>query len=417
LAETEKKVSRAIWARGITVLLLIGVVGHVFYWYWPRRRASVPSPTSPVANLILREAGSEIRVWMPFPHQNLGSLEGRLDDMDSIGRALQELSGAAQPFELPSFGPFRVPPATEMALASDRAATGFVAVARVYPVAAWLFRAAGRLAGNPWMGGGDLILGGREVRVEWRGSLWIARTKGEELDQKIGREGVGPSVMLLRLGSLPGPIPGGLYRLLADGPRMVLTSNLSGGPDSPPGIENLRLEDVALAWIRVSKSGESPVLNSLVAFSGGPTRQVDLPALLVAETGSSVSWQLPGERILDAIGAEVFERSTGRWNLRSYDSESLRRGEDLVAGLEAFARGVGPTQVLTVGYMDLVEAFRVALGVGEALDQVPIFGGTEARRWLAFARILEDMSGISQVFLWVTEPNRLELQFWPAAAN
>ncbi len=85
MAESARNGRRgAIWARVVALLVLVGVVGHVFYWYWPRRRASVPSSESPVANLVLREAGSEIRVWIPFPHQNLGSLEARLGNLESI---------------------------------------------------------------------------------------------------------------------------------------------------------------------------------------------------------------------------------------------------------------------------------------------------------------------------------------------
>jgi len=408
---------RAIWARGVALLVFVGVVGHVFYWYWPRRRASIPSSESPVANLVLREAGSEIRVWIPFPHQNLGSLEGRLGDPESMTQSVQEFLGASQRLELPSFGPFRVPPATEMALATDRAGTGFVAAARVYPVVAWLFRAAGFLASNPWMGGGDLTLGGREIRVEWRGDLWIARTAGVELDLTSGRAAVGQSLMLLRLGPLPGPVSGGLYRLAASGNRMALTSNLSGGPSSPPGIEPLRFENMAFVWTHLEGSGEARAVHSLVAFSGGSSRRQELPALVVAGTAGSDLWPLPGERVLDAIGAQVFKRSQGRWELRSYDPDSLRRGEDLVAGLEALALKVGPSPAVTIGYIDLVEARQIVLGVGEAIHRVPVIGENEARKWLAFARILEDMAGISGLFLWVAEPDQLELQVWPAVAD
>jgi len=325
--------------------------------------------------------------------------------------------GASQPLELPSFGPFRVPPATELALATDRAGKGFVVAARVYPMAAWLFRAAGLLASNPWMGGGDLTLGGREIRVEWRGDLWIARTVGQELDLTSGRAAVGQSLMVLRLGPLPGPVSGGLYRLVASGPRMVLTSNLSGGPSSPPDLDPLRLENMAFVWTHLTGSGEARVVQALVAFSGDPTRRRELPALVAAGTAGSEFWPLPGERVLDAIGAQVFKRFQGRWELRSYDSDSLRRGKDLVAGLEALALKVGPTAAVTVGYIDLVEALQVVLGVGEAIYRVPVIGENEARKWLAFARILENMGGVSGLFLWVAEPDQLELQFWPAAAN
>lgn len=158
-------------------------------------------------------------------------------------------------------------------------------------------------------------------------------------------------------------------------------------------------------------------MQSLVAFSGNSTSRQDLSALMVAATAGADAWSLPGERVLGAIGVRVFKQSQGQWELRSYDKESLRRGEELVAGLEAFALEVGPTPVVTVGYLDLVEALQVALGVGEAIHRVPVVGESQARRWLAFARILENMSGISGVFLWAAEPDQLELQFWSAKAD
>lgn len=372
---------------------------------------------SQVAGLVLRSDGPEIRVWVPFPHQNLGSLERHFGDLDAIGGALQELLGSSQPLELPSFGPFRVPPATEMAIASDHAGAGLVAMARVYPIASWVLRAAGWLAGNPWMAGGHLNLGGREVEVEWQGNLWIARTEDTNLGSPSQGADIGRSLMLLRLGTLPGPVPAGLYRLLADDRRVVLTSSLSGAPYLPSGIDSGRLEEIALSWTRLDSGRETRGCQSLVALSGDPTKQMDLPLLVIAETAGAETWQLPGEPVFEAIGVEVFTRSLGTWRLRSYDADSLRLGEDLVAGLETFSRQVVRSGIVSVGYLDLVEALQVARQLGEAIRRVPVIGENEARRWLALAYLLEQMSGISGVSLWLAEPDQLELQFFPVAAD
>ncbi len=178
MAISDQHVLNKWWVRGLVLLLLIGGIGHVYYWYWPRSRPAQPRSTSQVAGLVLRETGPDIRLWVPYPHQNLGAFERHLGGLDAVGVAMEDLLGTA-PLELPSFGPFRLPPAREMAIATDKEGRGLVAVARVYPMAAKLFRVAGWLASNPWMAGGELTLGGRRVRVAWQGDLWMATTEEE----------------------------------------------------------------------------------------------------------------------------------------------------------------------------------------------------------------------------------------------
>lgn len=417
MAGNDQNENKKWWVRGLLLLVLLGGAGHAFYWYWPRTRASLPNPSSQVAGLVLGHEGPEIRMWIPFPHQNLGTLEDRLGDLDSIGRAVQDLVTASQPFDLPSFGPFRVPPATEMSVASGRGGKDFVAMVRVYPVAAWLFRIAGLLADNPWMAGGELVLGGRTVEVEWQGTLWIAKTEQQNFGASVGSTDVGESLMLLRLGTIPGPVPSGLYRLISEDSRMVLTSNLSGGAFSPPGIDHLLFENIALSWTHLESLGDSRGIQSLVAMAGHPEKPTDLPSLMLAETAGTQAWQLPGERVLEVVGAQVFSRSLGSWHLRSYDPESLQQGPEVVAGLEAFARQAAGADDLSVGYIELGRAFEIIVGVAEAIHRVPVLGESESRRWLALAHLLEDVTGISGVFLWIADPDQLELQFWSAGAD
>ena len=163
--------------RGATALIVLGALGHLYYWYWPRLHPAQPDPQSVVAGLVAGPVGREIRLWIPFPHQNLAVAARSLGGLETVGPAAQELLGLAAT-NLPSFGPFRFPPAKEIVLAVDEEGRGLFAVAQIYPFAAWVFRAAGWLAGNPWMAGGDLNLGGEAVTITWRGSTAGNFTRG-----------------------------------------------------------------------------------------------------------------------------------------------------------------------------------------------------------------------------------------------
>src|ERR1700716_624761 len=121
----------------VVALGLLLLAGHVVYWYGPRARADAPDPRG--AAVASRLAGS---------------------------------AAAAEP---PSFGPFEVPPASEIVACSDLRGGRVKVIARIYPIIAAVARLAGTLAGNPWLGGGEA---GR-VSVAWSGSQWTV-TVGEE---------------------------------------------------------------------------------------------------------------------------------------------------------------------------------------------------------------------------------------------
>ena len=135
---------------------------------------------------------------MPFPHQNLASLEQAIGDLERFSGAVARLSGRALP-KLPSFGSARVPPSTELAVATDESGERFVAVARVYPVAAFLARWAGRLAGNPLLAGGDTEIDGRAVTVGWSGGSWTVVTRGSALPAASRHDSPGPALAWTQL--------------------------------------------------------------------------------------------------------------------------------------------------------------------------------------------------------------------------
>lgn len=405
------------WAAlGLTWLTLLAAIGHVYYWYWPRSRSAQPHSTSEVAGLVLGETGPEIRVWVPYPHQNLGALERHLGGLDTVGVAIEDLLGTT-PVKLPSFGPFRLPPAREMALATDRDGESLVAVARVYPVAAWLFRAAGWLASNPWMAGGESTLGGRRVRVAWQGDLWMATTEKLDWTATSAQIEAGPSLALVRLQSPVGPVPSGLFRIVATQRRLLLSSTLQEMPVSSPNVDEWQAQGVALAWIHLARMTEARDVQALIALSGFDTAGGRFPPLMMVQTAGAESKRLPGEGILEAIGVQVHSRSMGAWELRAYEEEPFGLGQDLVAGLEALSEDVRSEENVTVGFVDLDEARRALSEVAQALQQVPVIGENEARRWLALARLLEGLPGESVVSIWMAEPDRLEVEIRPQSVD
>ena len=159
------------------------IAGHFFYWYWPRERASAPAGL-PARLLASGEYGACL--WVPYPHQNLGKLEGAIADGPAY------LAAAARVADLPapvmrSFGPFAVPPSSEIVACSDLDGDRFLLVARVYPALAAVAKLAGRLADNPWLKGGEIReergkrdeVQERVLHVAWRDGYWTVRSGAE----------------------------------------------------------------------------------------------------------------------------------------------------------------------------------------------------------------------------------------------
>ncbi len=219
---------RTTWA---VLVLLVLTAAHVAYWYLPRERAVAPRldqvaaaqlpPAGagvgaggvqgnagqtargavPAAGEAVPSAGGaqvgdgdrpigprellaggayDVCVWIPYPHQNLGVLAAAVGDLPEVIAAAARLahgaeSGAAaaggkaaEPLEVPAFGPFEVPPASELTACADLAGGRMRLAARIYPSLAVVAKLAGHLAGNPWLAGGAA---GR-MRVAWDGRLW-----------------------------------------------------------------------------------------------------------------------------------------------------------------------------------------------------------------------------------------------------
>src|ERR1700759_3986610 len=217
------------------------IVGSFLYADGSRERAAVPSGL-PARLLASGEYGACL--WIPYPHQNLGKLEGSINDPASY------LAAAARVADLPapvvrSFGPFAVPPSSEIVACSDLDGKRFLLVARVYSGLAAVARLAGRLADNPWLRGGDVKetqAGGedgpqeRVLHIAWRDGYWTVRQGDEPALPAVaadnGAPAYPPSLAIFHLGQDVSDLPAGDYALQRQGEDLDAT--LLGGAEPPP---------------------------------------------------------------------------------------------------------------------------------------------------------------------------------------
>jgi hypothetical protein len=272
------------------VVLAALLAAHVVYWYVPRERAVVPrlgagggaapaeaggaagegageAAGEPLR--VLAAGAYEVCVWVPYPHQNLGALAAAIGDLqDVVGAAARLSSGEGgegsaprprEPEEAPTFGPFEVPPASEMVACSDLAGGRLRVVARIYPALAVVAKLAGRVAGNPWLAGGAA----GSTRIAWRGRRWTV-TAGPEAP-RLPAAPHAPAAPPATAAAAPAPpqaaaaapelpeslavvhwtgvrpeIPAGYYALTRSGSDLALSLVAAGGGGgpaaAPPGV-------------------------------------------------------------------------------------------------------------------------------------------------------------------------------------
>ncbi len=211
-----------------TILLLLlaltaAGVAHFLYWYAPRERLGAPGAGDPTA-AIFANSTLPVRLWIPYPHQNLAAL--RRDAPRGLTSTLQ-LLGVRTP-QLRRFGPFEMPPSRSIVVASGPRGEDMIVVAEVYPSIRWVARAAGGIAGNPWLAGGDVESGGRKLRVGWtRGLWWVASDPEVDIEALLAELPPEPTVpaalAFVRTDRELGPLPAGDYRIAGplSGPSLV----------------------------------------------------------------------------------------------------------------------------------------------------------------------------------------------------
>jgi hypothetical protein len=154
----------------VTSLAILAVV--VAAWlvrYAPRERPAVPAESRLLRSLEAPPAASW-SVWMPYPHQNVALWKPAVGDVaDWISTGATALRG--RPTRIPRAGPWVFPPSSEMVVVYTPATGAAMVKVAVYPEIRWLLRAAGWLASNPWLRGGEV----RDGVVSWEEGVWVAR--------------------------------------------------------------------------------------------------------------------------------------------------------------------------------------------------------------------------------------------------
>lgn len=392
---------RALLAALIGVLV-VAAVGHAVYWYLPRERATIADPADGPARLLASRRWP-LRAWLAFPRHNLGALASSVPDAEGWLAAIARLAGLREPGRLPRFGPFAVPPARELAIASDLQGKDVAIVARVEPVLAWAARLAGKLAGNPWLGGGVVDSGGRRLTVSWRGTLWRVSSDPTALDELPAAVGAPPALARFELERSAEELPAGSYALRrAAGGELELVGGTPGPPGRPTGTDDLPALCIALrptgprgAWILLP-SGKAAA---------------DLPEAAVVVPVSGPGFRLPGESLFHALGIQTLEGAAGDWRFRALDPAGLERAAAvgrLLPGLDRLALGI---------WVEPRAALDRLAPLDTALRALPLLPEREMRRWRDVQLVLRGLRGVREVELAIFhDPAGLRLRVVPGTA-
>jgi len=380
-------------------LALVAAAGHFYYWYGARPRTG--SPQLPEARQLLADPVWDLVVWNPYPHQNLGALEQRVGDVEAWA-ALLATSGGKKPPRLPRFGPWGIPPATEWVVAL-REGGALRAAARVYPVVALVARAAGTVAGNPWLAGGEVALGeGRRARVAWRGLTWTLATEDGLPEASGGLVGdLPPALAWIRLSRPPFPLPTGLWALRAEGQGVVaelgaIATPRIRGPGGRAGGEG-----APAAWI--AEVAPEPIggPSALIFWEKGGAVE-GLPSAALLGAGAAQPYKIPGMALarLAGLGGERLEVDGIR--VTALDAAGLERGAAAVPWLREMLPGAGGgSWRMFASGVDPEPAMRIFWRAARHLERLPVLGKKEAQRLDAIANLLAPWTDCDELVLEV----------------
>ncbi|MCP4658427.1 MAG: hypothetical protein GY856_23680 [bacterium] len=396
---------------GLLVCLVLPalVAGHFAYWYLPRVRAGSPRSGSLVTQL-LHSPQYPVAVWVPYPHQNLAYLERVTANGEEVRLSAARLAGLPRPM-LPAFGPLSVPPASEIAVASDETGERFAVFAQVYPAVAAFAKLAGRLAGNPWLQGGRVSVDGRRAEVGWRGNVWTVTSSELPSLAAAPPAPVPPSLMVMEVRRAVAPLPAGRFRLLRDGAALELRSQ-----DAVPSGVRFREEQLSqlglflLIFSGRQELGDDP--RQALAFFSQDDVNLELPRAAALFEPGARRWSLPGEDLLDLVGREPRAAEVSGWSLAALDSVSLERARRLAPHLVPLTAD-GPADRMAWGlWLELDGLLAEVSRIVNGLDGVPLVSRRRVERWRDAETVLTPLARrYSRLSLVVTEqPSALRLR-------
>jgi len=421
-------VKRLRWI-ALLALAVVLIAGHVWYWYAPRARAAAPQPGSLPARLLAAGA-YDACFWVPYPHQNMGVLRRRLEDGAAWLAAVARVADLPPPV-LPGFGPFAVPPASEIAACSDLAGDRFFLVARVYPTVAAVARLAGRLADNPWLAGGELREPGsdsanspeeRQVRVAWREGMWTVSSGGvPDLSGVRPAERFPASLGIFRLAKEVAELPTGDYLLRRHG------DDLEVALSHPAAVPALELPPA-------SPAEPAPVLLAVAGPSWPPAETRPLPAAAFAlfdigEEGplgtlpgcavfhppGGGRWQVPTQGLAGLLTGGLPKGNAAGWQIVALDAASLARAEALAPRLSAL---MSPESGIVAGdpastpahggrlviglWVQPAPAVQLVARVRRFFLKIPLAEPRQVQRWTDWETLLKPLAPCERIALAAT---------------
>jgi hypothetical protein len=442
-------VIRRLLKLALLAVLALGAIGHYLYWYGPRERALAPDPGSPALRLFAAGA-YDTCLWIPYPHQNLGALGESVGDGEAWLAAAARFADAPPPV-LPSFGPFTLPPSDEIAVCSDIDGRRYRAVARVYPAIGHIARVAGRLAGNPWLAGGEVteVEGQRDqvvehrIVVQWQDGLWTVTSGPEsELPKEAASLGGEPILGLARLGREVSRFPPGVYRLRRqEGDLELALDSPAKEPARPPfagldlaGLAGGRRQGPALlaaagpAWPDESPRPQPPSAIALFDTRDGlriePFGELPGAAVFHPQGEREERWSLPGQSIAGLLSGALPKGNAAGWHVVALDAASLRRARALAPRLSSMvppdATGtVGPGGRLILGlWFQPRSTLSLVTRIRAVLEKIPLVERQQVRRWRDGETLLGPLVPCDQVSLAATEaPASFRLRFHACGAG
>ncbi len=427
--------------RGLLILLLLLAlaVGHYLYWYAPRERAGAPEPEG-LATRLLASGAYDTCFWTPFPHQNLGKLQGAIEDGAAWVGAVARVADLPPPV-LPSFGPFTIPPAREIAGCSDLSGKRFLIVAKVYPALAAVAQLSGKLAGNPWLAGGevkDVTEPGAEgddaepservLTVAWREGYWtVSAGEAPGLEPSAAAAAPKPpavtrteSLGIFRLLRDVSQFPLGDYALRREGEDLVLALDQEKPPPPPepdlpkrahpvllmvagpawPASEPKPLPPAAFALFDLDEASRGARISSLGSLPG---------AAVFNAPGEEPRWGLPAQGIAGLVSKSLPRGSAAGWKINAVDATSLRRAKALAPRLARLTSpqpdgklGDGGRLILGL-WAQPRPALQVVAEIRKILQGLPLVSRAQVRTWRDWETLLRPLGNCEGLELTATQ--------------
>lgn len=400
---------RRLLRLAIPLTLLLLIAGYLFHAYWPRERAAVPSG---LPARLLASGAYGACLWIPYPHQNLGKLARTVDDPALYLAAAARVADLPVPVVRP-FGPFAVPPSSEIVACSDLDGKRFLLMARVYPGLAAVARLAGRLADNPWLRGGDVkeTQGGSDgpeekvFHVAWRDGYWTVRS-GDEPALPAAPAGSGDpaypaSLGIFHLGEDVADLPAGDYVLQRQGEDLDATVLGAAAPPAPPAFTQAADAPALLAvagadWPADSEKPLPPAAMMLFDTDGGlslgPLGRV--PGLAILNPEGEKRWGLPAKGLGGLLAQNLPNGNVAGWSVVALDDASLARAEALAPQISTLVppAGDGSDGMILGLWLRPAPALRRVSQFRKGLEKFPLAERRQIQRWRDWETLLSPLA-------------------------